>query len=132
MALMDISDLQSALKEVARLLKPSGWFVFSILHPCYHSPSSGEIEAVGGRLQRTVSGYWDEGYWRSDSRTGPPGKVGSYHRTLGTYLNALFDAGFQLQAIREQRATGRLAETRPIWMEVPATLVARCIKRERA
>ena len=45
---------------------------------------------------RMVGGYWSEGYWRSDSRVGPPGKIGAYHRTLSTYLNTLLDAGLLL------------------------------------
>jgi 2-polyprenyl-3-methyl-5-hydroxy-6-metoxy-1,4-benzoquinol methylase len=37
MALMDIPDLAPTLRSVVRLLRPRGWFVFSILHPCYHT-----------------------------------------------------------------------------------------------
>ena len=127
MALMDIPDLVSTLKGIARVLRPGGWLVFSILHPCYNSAPSGEL-LVDGRTVRLVSGYFAEGYWRSDARTGPPGKVGSYHRTLSTYVNAFHDAGFFLQRLAEPRATGRHAERRAVWAEVPAVLVARCEK----
>src|SRR5262245_4128047 len=33
MALMDISELAPTFREVARILRPGGWFVFAILHP---------------------------------------------------------------------------------------------------
>src|SRR5687767_8692255 len=33
MALMDIPSLEPALRTVARILRPGGWFVFSIIHP---------------------------------------------------------------------------------------------------
>jgi ubiquinone/menaquinone biosynthesis C-methylase UbiE len=130
MALMDIPELAPTLRGVARILRPGGWFVFAIIHPCYNPPPSGEMETPRG-VVRTVSGYFDEGYWRSDARTGPPGKVGAYHRTLSTYINALTDAGLTLDRMHEPRATSAAAARRPVWAEVPAVLVARCTKRAR-
>lgn len=125
MALMDIPELAPTLQSVARVLRPGGWFVFSIIHPCYNSPPSGEMATAAGWV-RTVSGYWDEGYWRSATRPGPPGKIGSYHRTLSTYVDALTDAGLVPERMREPRATGAAAEARPVWAEAPAFLVVRC------
>ena len=125
MALMDIPDLDPTLESISRILKPGGWFVFAILHPCYNTPRSGEKLSAEGWI-RTISGYFDEGFWKSDTRTGPPGKVGAYHRTLGTYINALSDAGFTLERVTEPRFEGRAAEQRPIWAEVPAALIGRC------
>lgn len=132
MALMDIADLAPALRTVARVLRPGGWFVFAILHPCYHTARSGEMETPEGAL-RTIGQYFDEGYWRSDTRTGPPGKVGAYHRTLSTYVNALTDAGLTLERLSEPGPPGSLPDapaftSRPVWAEVPAVLVARCRK----
>ncbi len=134
MALMDISDLAQTLCSVARILRPGGWFVFSILHPCYHTARSGELASPEGTV-RTVGRYFVEGYWRSDTRTGPPGKVGAYHRTLSAYINALTDAGLTLERVSEPCATGDVADTpamagisRQVWAEVPAVLVARCGK----
>jgi SAM-dependent methyltransferase len=128
MALMDIPDLEATLQTVARILRPGGWFVFSVLHPCYNPPRSGEIETPDG-IVRTVAGYWDEGYWRSQTRPGPPGRVGAYHRTLETYLNMLVEVGLTVERIEEPRLSGRPAELRPVWAEVPPTLSARCRKR---
>lgn len=134
MALMDIPDLTPTLCSVARILRPGGWFVFSILHPCYHTARSGELASPEGTV-RTVGRYFVEGYWRSDTRTGPPGKVGAYHRTLSAYINALSDAGLTLERVSEPCATGDVADApslagirRLVWAEVPAVLVARCGK----
>ncbi|MGH2460744.1 MAG: class I SAM-dependent methyltransferase [Chloroflexota bacterium] len=127
LALMDIADLAPTLRGIARILKPAGWLVFSILHPCYNSSRSGEIESPEG-IARVVAGYFTEGYWRSETRTGPPGKVGAYHRTLSTYVNTLADVGLALDRVAEPRATGIAAEKRPVWAEVPAVLVVRCQK----
>jgi len=134
MALMDIPDLVPTLGSVARILRPSGWFVFAILHPCFHTAQSGEIESPEGAA-RTIRQYFVEGYWRSDTRPGPPGRVGAYHRTLSTYLNALTDAGLQIVRVCEPGGVSQVAEspslagvTRPVWQEVPAVLVASCRK----
>lgn len=129
MALMDIPDLAPTLAGAARIVRPGGWFIFSILHPCYNTGKSEEVDTPDGWI-RTVAGYFDEGYWRSASRTGPPGRVGAYHRTLTTYVDGLRAAGFALDGIREPRFTGPNAEARPIWAEVPAALIVRCRKGE--
>ena len=128
MALMDIPDLTPTLQSAARILRPGGWFVFAILHPCYNTSRSGEQPSPEGWV-RTVGGYFVEGYWRSDTGTGPPGKVGAYHRTLSTYVDALNNAGLSLERVSEPRLTGSHAERRPIWAEVPAALIVRCRKR---
>lgn len=127
MALMDIPDLTSTLHTVARILRPAGWFAFATLHPCFHTPRSGEMVSPDGWV-RTIGSYFTEGYWRSDTRAGPPGKVGAYHYTLSTYLNTLLDAGLTLEQVSEPRATPILATARPIWAEVPAVFVGRCRK----
>lgn len=127
MALMDIPDLESTMQSAARILQPGGWFVFAILHPCFNTSRSGEIESSEGWL-RTIGSYFTEGYWRSHTRPGPPGKVGAYHRALSTYVDALSDAGLVLEQMREPRFTGSHAVQRPIWAEVPAVLIARCRK----
>ena len=62
MALMDIPDLSATIRGVARILRPGGWFVFAILHPCYNTARSNEAPSAAGWL-RTVGGYFEEGYW---------------------------------------------------------------------
>ena len=118
------------MKSVARILLPDGWFVFSILHPCFHTSQSGELMLPEG-VVRTIRSYFVEGYWRS----GPPGKVGAYHRTLSTYVNAVTDAGLIVERMSEPRAIDSFTDTpslsglkRPVWAEVPAVLVVRCRK----
>lgn len=134
LALMDIPDLVPTLHGVARILRPGGWFVFSILHPCFHTSQSGEMETSEGTV-RTIRRYFEEGYWRSDTRKGPPGKVGSYHRTLSTYVNTLTDVGLQLVRLSELGATPSVVDSpslehvnRSVWEEVPTALVASCRK----
>lgn len=136
LALMDIPDLPSTLHSVARILRPGGWFVFAILHPCFHTSQSGERETPEGAV-RTIGKYFVEGYWRSDTRPGPPGKIGAYHRTLSTYVNTLTDAGLQLMHVNEPGAPSTMLDSpslshlnRSVWQEVPTVLVASCRKRK--
>ena len=119
MALMDIPDLVPTIQSVARTVRPSGWFICAVLHQCYNTPRSDEMPSEQGWL-RLVGSYFTESHWRSEKRTGPPGKVGAYHRTLSTYFNALLTAGFQLERMSEPQASGSRAAARPIWTEVPA------------
>jgi ubiquinone/menaquinone biosynthesis C-methylase UbiE len=130
MALMDIADLEPTVRSVHRVLRPGGWFVFAVLHPCFNTARSDELTTADG-LVRTIGSYFVEGHWQSDRRTGPPGKVGAYHRTLSTYFNTLLAQGFEVQAVAEPVASGRRAELRPIWTEVPSALVVRCAKSRR-
>ena len=120
MALMDIPDIQTTFQQVQRILRPSGLFVCSIIHPCYPT----ERIAKDGIVQR----YFDEGFWRSDNANGVRGKVGAYHHTLSTYVNSLVELGFMLQRIVEPQATGRLGERVPAHREVPTVMVMACRK----
>jgi SAM-dependent methyltransferase len=73
MALMDIPDLEPTVRSIARILKPGGWFVASIIHPCYKTPADGElIDYVDGSTRRIVGRYFDEGPFTSPSPRHPP------------------------------------------------------------
>ena len=136
LALMDIPALASTLKSAARILRPDGWFIFSILHPCFHTSQSGELVLPEG-VVRTIRRYFVEGYWRSDSRSGPPGKVGAYHRTLSTYVNSLADAGLTVKHMSEPCLIGSYTGSpslsglkMPVWAEVPTVLIVQCRKND--
>ncbi len=126
MALMDIPDLRAVFRTVRRILRPGGWFVFSITHPCFQTSSSRWLDHPDGTVSREISGYFEEGFWRSDNPKGVRGQVGAYHRTLSSYVNALTEAGLVIEQIAEPRAEGEVARRIPGYSEVPAVLVARC------
>ena len=128
MTLMDIQNLTGCLASVARILRPEGWFVFSVTHPCFPTPSLGWGRRVDAELEREKPDYFAEGHWRRDNPAGVRGKVGSYHRTLSTYVNALIKAGLRLEQIHEPRAPDDLADLIPGYLEVPPFLAARCSK----
>ena len=128
LALMDMPDLSAVLNTVARVLHPDGWFVFAITHPCFQTPDSRWTGKAGGTVKREVRGYFREGYWESGDPNSVRGQAGAYHRTLGTYLNTLNEAGLRLERLIEPQAQGDAAERVPGYKEAPPVLAARCRK----
>ena len=125
--MMDIPDLVATLRAVARILRPGGWFVFSVVHPICQTPGSPWwVLEEGGIVGVEVRDYFAEGYWRRATPNGIRGRLGAHHRTLSTYVNGLADAGLSIERLLEPRATGRYAEAAPVHEDVPAALVARC------
>ncbi len=124
LGLMDIPDLGATLKAVARVLKPGGWFVWVIGHPCVLVPDAQRATMPDGRPAMAVTGYFDERFWRSSNPNGVR-RAGNHHRTLSTYLNALTAAGFALELAAEPRASEQLDLQQPIYREVPIFFAAR-------
>lgn len=125
MSLMPIPDLAAAFHTARRMLKPGGWFVFSITHPCFQTPHSRWVTRADGVSAREVSGYFSEGFWTSTNPAGVRGQVGEYHRTLSTYLNTLVETGLTLERILEPQAAGRTAMAVPGVREAPSILLIR-------
>lgn len=128
MGLMNITNLRACAASLRRVLRNAGWFVAVITHPCFQTPRARWVERDDGKAVREVSGYFDECFWQSDDPSGVRGKVGEHHRTLSTYLNTFFEAGFTLARISEPQATGRHGRDVPGNLEVPAIMALRFVK----
>lgn len=119
LALTDIADLRSVAAAVTRVLRPGGWLLFAINHPC--GPASGP----NGQLMHASYDYFEEGYWRSQNPASVRGRVGAYHRPLSTYLNTLGAAGLSLEHSLEPRATLRMCQHAAGYERVPSALIMR-------
>jgi len=126
LALMDIPDLAATFGAVWRILRPAGWFVFAITHPCFEAPHAQWRSSADGTTSREIVTYFTEGFWRSDNPHGVRGQVGAYHRTLATYVNTLLQSGFIIERMAEPQVTGAARE--PGYRVVPPWLHVRCTK----
>jgi len=126
MALVDIANLQATIHSVSRVVRPGGWFTFSLTHPCFQAPHSYWDTAADGAIRRAVSRYFAEGFWRSRQRDSIRGRVGAYHRTLATYLNTLTHCGFTITDVVEPRPQNPAQAWLPGYYAIPAFLLLRC------
>jgi ubiquinone/menaquinone biosynthesis C-methylase UbiE len=116
MSMMDMADLESAFKEVFRILKPGGFFQFSICHPCYDLPMRKKVtDENGEEIGYQVGGYFDGTVtmWEWCFSNAPiEAKAGmekfqipAKHRTLSQWFNMIIDTGFAIEKINEPYAT---------------------------
>ena len=96
MVLMDLSDLDPLLRDLASVLLPSGRFLFAILHPCFFG-YRWTTDPENGRPVRLVGDYLDESVWRISSFGGH----NHYHRPLSSYVSSLRRRGFAISDVRE-------------------------------
>lgn len=122
-----VDDVGTLFARIAKSLKPSGQFVFSIEHPICTSMLDGWAkDNTGSKLHWPVDRYFDEGarvsHWFVDG-------VIKYHRTVETYVRLLLEAGFEITALLEPRPEEQQVAKRPNLKEEmrrPAFLVIGC------
>jgi ubiquinone/menaquinone biosynthesis C-methylase UbiE len=96
-ALQFVSDIEVAVAETARVLRPGGRFAFSVTHPTRWSFPDDPGE---GGLTATQS-YWDRTpYVEVDDDSGVVAYV-EHHRTLGDWVGLLAGHGFVITDLLE-------------------------------
>jgi 2-polyprenyl-3-methyl-5-hydroxy-6-metoxy-1,4-benzoquinol methylase len=109
MALMDMAEIRPLLKALARVLRPGGSFVFSVLHPCFNNPTTiqmAELEDREGRLTTIysvkISKYMTPYTRLGAAMHGQPVPHPYFHRSLESLLAPGLEAGFVLDALEER------------------------------
>jgi SAM-dependent methyltransferase len=102
MSLMDVDDMPGAAREFARVLEPGGRLALAVVHPMN---SAHEYDREGKHpadwLVLTES-YFDRRIYRDEiERDGLRMVFESRHWTLEDYFDAILDAGFRVEALRE-------------------------------
>jgi hypothetical protein len=115
------------VRAVRRVLRPGGWLVFTIPHPCFEPPHASSATTPEGRVGQLVFGYFQERFWRSDNPQGFR-RAGNWHRTLATYLNTLVEGGFVVTRVLEPEPSSALAASHPGHADVPMFLVLRAAR----
>ena len=96
-ALQFVADIEVAVAETARVLRPAGRFAFSVTHPTRWSFPDDPSEAG---LTATTS-YWDRTpYVEVDDESGRVAYV-EHHRTLGDWVDLLAGRGFRIVRLLE-------------------------------
>ena len=109
MALFDIATLDPLLNALAKLLRPGGRFVFSVLHPCFNNAhvtlSAGRHDNSGHLTTEywlKLTGYLTPKITRGVAMDDQPEPHLYFDRPLETLLGACFQAGFSIDAMEER------------------------------
>jgi ubiquinone/menaquinone biosynthesis C-methylase UbiE len=139
MSLMDVPDFRAALGEAHRIVRPGGFFQFSILHPCFDPPHRRVLrDDAGTPYAIEIARYFDNidgevERWKFSAAPEAvrgavePFSVPRFHYPLSDWLNAVVAAGFNIERIGEpsvDEATARrvpnVADTRivPLFLHI--------------
>lgn len=109
MVLMDMPEIEPLLSALGRLLKPSGRFVFSVMHPCFNTTGSamvveedwGQDGTEALRYAIKVTRYLRLQPTKGTGIAGQPEPHFYFHRPLHTLLGIAFKSGFVVDGLEE-------------------------------
>jgi SAM-dependent methyltransferase len=125
MCLMDVADVESALAEVHRVLRPGGFLQFSICHPCFDTLHRRNLRGPDGKTYALEVGRYFEHIpgrvveWifsvapEEVKRSVRPFRTPYFTRTLSAWLNLLVDAGFVIERLAEPRPSDEVVARWP-------------------
>jgi 2-polyprenyl-3-methyl-5-hydroxy-6-metoxy-1,4-benzoquinol methylase len=139
MAMMDMSNIETLLLALRRMLRPNGRYVFSVTHPCFNSgpgmTKSIEEQDRDGKMIVTYAveqtHYARPSSYRGLGIIGQPVPQEYFHRPLHDLFGVCFRAGFVMDALEEPTFDASTQPDRPFawsnFLEIPPVLVARMV-----
>jgi len=113
-----IDDVDAAIGEVARVLRPGGRFTFLLNHPLLQTPGSGWID---DHMVDPPEQYWRIGPYLVEAETVEQVELGVHirflHRPLSRYLNALAAVGLVLERMDEPAPPERFLAQAPEYFD---------------
>ena len=109
MMLMDCEDLYGTIKEITRVLKPSGKLFVSVLHPCFSGKNIGrQDEGINRKV--VVENYFYPTEWEQPISKNSTTPVIWRHRTLQDYVKVFVKCGLKIIDLNEPVPTAEQAE----------------------
>lgn len=127
-----LRDFDRVARTIYQSLQAGSFFVFSIEHPIFMAPSCQDYSEMDGRTIWPLDNYLVEGKRNSLWLETP---VTKYHRTLGTTLNSLVAAGFDICHVEEWRPDAAQLKVHPEWqveLNRPMYLLIKARKPDQA
>ncbi|KAI0440540.1 methyltransferase domain protein [Xylaria telfairii] len=107
-------NLPQLVAEISKSVRRGGHLVFSVEHPLFTAPTTPSlvVDQKTGQKIWQVDAYQQEGVRRRDWFVEG---VRKQHRTMGSYVNMLLDAGFRLTHFVEWCPSAEELASNPNW-----------------
>ena len=129
-----IDDVDGAIAEVARVLRPGGRFGFFLNHPLLQTPGSGWID---DHIIDPPEQYWRIGPYLVETESIEEVEQGVFvrflHRPLSRYVNTLIAHGLRIERMLEPGPPQGFLDRAPEYAlahTVPRLLYLRCTRNE--
>jgi 2-polyprenyl-3-methyl-5-hydroxy-6-metoxy-1,4-benzoquinol methylase len=139
LSLIDVEDYASATREIARVMKPGGQFLFSIVHPCFAPPGAHWEPKKPGtipvwdrdKLYKKIDNYFPAREVRFKMWPTAPALTVNWHRPITDYAATLRNAGFLIRDIDEPVPADDVFDRRDDlreFLRAPYFMVFDCVK----